>query len=80
MFGRLQFFQVSKGGVGGTCRLSSGQDFAHLSRIETQHRVLRELEALVNLVAGKFRDAAEDAIDHVIGSVHGGVEGVERLV
>ena len=41
---------------------------------------MRELEALVNLVAGEFRDAAEDAIDHVVWSVDGGVEGVERLV
>ena len=80
VFRWLELLQIAEGGVCGTCCLASGQDFAHLSRIKTEHRVLRELEALVDLVAGEFGDAAKDAVYHVVGAVNSRVERVERLV
>jgi len=47
---RLQLAQFRESCVCRICGFAPSQDFAHLPRVEAQHRVLLELEALIDLV------------------------------
>lgn len=81
MLGWLEFLQISNRSVREVDGLSSGQDFAHLARVETEHRVLSELKALVDLTGGDLRGgAAEDAAVVLVGAVNCGDKRVVRVV
>ena len=66
--------QLTHGGVRSICGFATSKYFSHLARIEAEHRVLLELEALVDLILGEF--GGNHANADGIGTMHCRDEGV----
>ena len=82
MLGSLEVPQLAHDGSRRVRRLPAGENFAHLSRVKLQHRVLAECKAFVDLAVGDVGDgAAEDALGlGVVGPMHSRVERSVALV
>lgn len=82
VLGSLEVPQLAQDGARRVGCLPAGEDFAHLSRVKLQHRVLVECKAFVDLAVGDVgAGAAEDALGlGVVGAMHSGVERSVALV
>ena len=81
VFGWLEVFEVTGDRICGIYSLSSGKNFPHFSWVEAVHGILSELEGLIDLAAGHFRDTSEvGRAVVVVGSMHTRNEGVIGLL